>query len=98
MEYSPDLITLEDEDGNEHTFEVIDAADYQEERYLALVPYNEDPSATLEEDANLILMRVCEEDGEEYLDVVEDDEEFYNVGEMFANRLREVYDIEDGDV
>ncbi|MDO5601880.1 MAG: DUF1292 domain-containing protein [Oscillospiraceae bacterium] len=97
MEYSPDLITLEDEDGNEHTFEVIDAADYQEERYLAVVPYSEDPTALLEEDANLILMRICEEDGEEYLDVVEDDEEFYNVGEMFAERLREVYDIDDGE-
>ena len=38
-DYSPDLITLTDEDGKEFSFEVIDAADYNDERYLAVVPY-----------------------------------------------------------
>ena len=37
-DYSPDLITLTDEDGKEFSFEVIDAADYNDERYLAVVP------------------------------------------------------------
>ena len=32
-DYSPDLITLTDEDGKEFSFEVIDAADYNDERY-----------------------------------------------------------------
>ena len=41
-DYSPDLITLTDEDGKEFSFEVIDAADYNDERYLAVVPYAED--------------------------------------------------------
>ena len=27
-DYTPDLVTLEDEEGKEHTFEVIDAADH----------------------------------------------------------------------
>ena len=40
-DYSPDLITLTDEDGKEFSFEVIDAADYNDERYLAVVPYAE---------------------------------------------------------
>ena len=39
-------------------------------------------------------MRVGEENGEEYLDIVDDDEEFYNVGEIFARRLSELYDVE----
>lgn len=93
-EYEPDLITLTDEDGNEFSFEVIDAADFNEERYLAVVPYAEDSTEVLEEDANLIIMRVGEEEGEEFLDVVEDDEELIEVSAMFARRLEEIYDID----
>ena len=93
-DYSPDLITLTDEDGKEFSFEVIDAADYNDERYLAGVPYAEESTEQLEEDANLIIMRVGEEDGEEYLDVVDDDEELYEVSDMFARRLEELYDID----
>ena len=93
-DYSPDLITLTDEDGKEFSFEVIDAADCNDERYLAVVPYAEDSTEQLEEDANLIIMRVGEEDGEEYLDVVDDDEELYEVSDMFARRLEELYDID----
>ncbi|MFR1808658.1 MAG: DUF1292 domain-containing protein [Pygmaiobacter massiliensis] len=97
-ENTPDLMTLEDEDGVEHTFEVIDAVDYNGERYLAVVPYAESEEAAeaaLEEDAELIIMRVGEENGEEYLDIVEDDEELYNVGDIFAQRLEEMCDIDD---
>ena len=68
--------------------------DYNDERYLAVVPYAEDSTEQLEEDANLIIMRVGEEDGEEYLDVVDDDEELYEVSDMFARRLEELYDID----
>ena len=97
-DYTPDIITLEDEDGNEFRFEVIDAADYNDTRYLAVVPDKDSAAEQLEEDANLILMRVGEEDGEEYLDVVEDDNEVYEVGAMFAQRLSELYDIDADDL
>ncbi len=93
-DYSPDILTLTDEDGKEFSFEVIDAADFNDERYLAVVPYAEDSKEKLEEDASLIIMRVSEEDGEEYLDVVDDDEELYEVSELFAHRLEELYDID----
>ena len=43
-------------------------------------------------------MRVGEENGEEYLDVVEDDNEVYEVGAMFAQRLSELYDIDPEDL
>lgn len=93
-DYEPDIITLTDEDGKEYNFEVLDAADYNDARYLAVVPYAENSAEVLEEDANLILMRVNEEDGEEFLDIVEDDEELIQVGNMFAQRLQELYDID----
>ncbi|MEG0910179.1 MAG: DUF1292 domain-containing protein [Ruthenibacterium sp.] len=97
-DYDPDIITLTDEEGKEFSFEVIDAADYNDARYLAVVPYKEDSAEILEEDANLIIMKVNEEDGEEYLDVVDDDDEIYEVGGMFAERLSEIYDIDPEDL
>ncbi len=51
-DYSWTSSILTDEDGKEFSFEVIDAADYNDERYLAVVPYAEDSTEQLEEDAN----------------------------------------------
>ncbi|MEG0109980.1 MAG: DUF1292 domain-containing protein [Oscillospiraceae bacterium] len=95
-DYTPDILTLSDEDGKEFSFEVIDAADYNDIRYLAVVPYAE--GGSLEEDAELVIMRVGEDDGEEYLDVVEDDDELDEIATMFAERLSDVYDIDTGDI
>ena len=43
---------------------------------------------------NLVIMKVVEEDGEEFLDIVDDDEEFYEVGDLFAERLGDLYDVD----
>ncbi len=72
-EDQPDLMTLEDEDGNEITFEVIDALDYKGVHYLAVVEYAE-TEEDLDEDAQLVILSVGEDDEGEYLDVVDDDE------------------------
>lgn len=93
-DYTPDLMTLEDEEGNEHTFEVIDATDFNSQRYMAVVPYVEDPSKIEQEDMELIIMKVAEDEQGEYLDIVDDDNELYEVSEMFAQRLKDLYDIE----
>ena len=94
LDYEPDIITLIDENDEEHVFEVIDATDFNDERYLAVVPYAQDSKEFLEENASLLIMKVNEVDGEEFLDVVEDDEEFYNVSNIFAKRLEEFYELE----
>ena len=93
-EAAPDLLTLEDEDGKEVTFEVIDAT---EVRYLAVIPYQEDPES-LQEDAELILMRIGTDDEGEYMDIVDDDEELITVGKVFEERLRAMYDIDDSEL
>lgn len=92
-EYQPDLMTLEDEDGNEVTFEVIDALDHKGVHYLAVVEYVEDESQ-LDEDAQLVILSVGEDENGEYLDVVEDDETLIEVSKLFEQRLSENFDIE----
>lgn len=96
-EAAPDLLTLEDEDGKEVTFEVIDATKVNGTRYLAVIPYQEDPES-LQEDAELILMRIGTDDEGEYMDIVDDDEELITVGKVFEERLRAMYDIDDSEL
>ena len=96
-ETAPDLLTLEDEDGKEVTFEVIDATEVNGTRYLAVIPYQEDPES-LQEDAELILMRIGTDDEGEYMNIVDDDEELITVGKVFEERLRAMYDIDDSEL
>ena len=91
-EYQPDLITLEDEDGNEVTFEVIDALDHKGVHYLAVVEYTENEEDA--EDAQLVILSVGEDDEGEYLDVVEDDETLLEVSKLFEQRLSDDYEID----
>ena len=66
-------------------------------RYLAVIPYQEDPES-LQEDAELILMRIGTDDEGEYMDIVDDDEELITVGKVFEERLRAMYDIDDSEL
>ena len=91
-EYQPDLMTLEDEDGNEVTFEVIDALDHKGVHYLAVVEYTENEEDA--EDAQLVILSVGEDDEGEYLDVVEDDETLLEVSKLFEQRLSDEFEIE----
>ena len=96
-EATPGLLTLEDEDGKEVTFEVIDATEVNGTRYLAVIPYQEDPES-LQEDAELILMRIGTDEEGEYMDIVDDDEELLTVGKVFEERLSAMYDIDDSEL
>ena len=96
-EATPDLLTLEDEDGKEVTFEVIDATEVNGTRYLAVIPYQEDPES-LQEDAEMILMRIGTDEEGEYMDIVDDDEELLTVGKVFEERLSAMYDIDDSEL
>ena len=91
-QYQPDLMTLEDEDGNEVTFEVIDALDHKGVHYLAVVEYTENEEDA--EDAQLVILSVGEDDEGEYLDVVEDDETLLEVSKLFEQRLSDDYEID----
>jgi uncharacterized protein YrzB (UPF0473 family) len=69
-EYGNDFVTLIDEDGNEVEFEHIDTVEYQGTTYLAFIP----AELAVEEDAEVVIMQIVMEDGEEMLEAVEDDE------------------------
>jgi len=88
-DYNPDLITVTDEDGEEHTFEILDRIENDVAKYAAVVPVYDDPEDMLEDDGELIILRVEEEDGETYLCPIEDDNEFDEIGAIFQQRLED---------
>lgn len=95
--YSPDLITVTDDDGNEHVFEELDRIETDTARYVAVLPYFEDPEEMLEDDGEVIVLKVYEEDGETYLVQIEDENEYDEISEIFEERLAELFSYEDDD-
>lgn len=93
MEFGPDLMTLLDEEGNEHEFEVVDTLEDNEERYMALIPVFDDADELLEDDGELVILKVVQEEEEEFLEAIEDEEEFNRISAIFMERLEDDYDI-----
>lgn len=93
MEFGPDLMTILDEEGNEHEFEVADTLEDNDERYMALIPVFDDAEELLEDDGELVILKVVQEDEEEFLEAIEDEEEFNRVSAIFMERLQDDYDI-----
>lgn len=94
-EYIPEIYTLEDDEGNEHTFELVDVLEVEGCRYYAMIPYTEEgelaiPPADMsgEEDIDeLVILKSDPEDPEEMLASIDDDEEYERIGQMFMDRL-----------
>ena len=89
-EYTPEIVTIVDEEGNEHHFELLDKIETETGKYAALLPVPEDEEE-FEEDNELIILKVIEENDEFYLEPIEDDKEFNEIGEIFEERLIEIY-------
>lgn len=94
-EYNPDLITLADDEGKEYNFEVLDAIETDTARYLALLPTYDDPQKMLEDSGELVIVKVGEEDGEEYYYEIEDDEEYEMIADAFVERLEDFFEIDE---
>ncbi len=95
FDYDPDIITMEDDEGKEYTFEVLDAIEFEMGRYLALLPVYDNPKEQLDSDGELVVVKVEEEDGEEYFVDIEDDDEYETVSEAFIERLRDFFEIDE---
>ena len=94
-EYNPDIVTVVDENGEEHTFEELDRIETDSGRYVALIPVYEEAEDILDDDGELIILKVSEEDGETYLEPIEDDDEFNEIGKIFEERLSDMFSFEE---
>lgn len=97
MDYERDLVTLMDEDGVEHEFEVVDSLEVDDEEYIALVPVFENPEDSLEDSGELVILKMVtdEETNEEYYEAIDNEEEFTKIADLFMERLEEFFDFEE---
>ncbi len=94
-EYNPDIITLEDDDGKEYTFEVLDRIETDDSKYIALLPVYETPEKLLEDSGELVILKVVEENGEELFEDIDDDDEYDMVADAFTDRLQDLFEIDE---
>lgn len=94
--YMEDIVSVIDDDGVEHYFEEIDRVETEEgNRYVALLPIYDDETEILDDDGEVLILKVMEEDGETYLVQIEDENEFNEIGNIIEDRLIEKYEAED---
>lgn len=92
-EYGNSLVSVLDDEGNEHQFELLDAIETDDGRYVALLPIYDDAELALEDDGELVILEVVNDEGEDLLVPIEDDEVFEEIADAFQERLADYYEI-----
>ena len=88
------IITLNDEDGNEVHFEFLDLIEYNDEEYVILLPVEETDEA-----GEVVILKVEQtesEDEESYVGV-ENDEELNAVFAIFKDKYKDEFNFIDED-
>ncbi len=95
-EYNPDIVSVVDEDGVEHTFEELDRIETDAARYVALLPVYDEAEEILDDDGEVIILKVEENvGGETFLCPIEDAKEFDEVQAIFEERLQNLFEDEE---
>lgn len=90
-EFNPDIVSVIDEDGVEHIFEELDRIETDNGRYVALLPVFDEADDIIDDDGEIIILQVVEENGETFLCPIEDEKIFNEVGQIFEERLQDLF-------
>ena len=91
------IITLNDENGNEIKFEFLDFIDFENEQYVVLLPVLEEGE---EDDGEVVILKVedSEEDSDQESYVsVESEETLMKVFNIFKDKFKDEFDFVDSD-
>lgn len=92
-ENAPLIVSVIDEDGEEHIFEELDTIETDDNEYVALLPVYDDDIT--DEDGELIILKRNYDGDEIYLEPIEDEDEFMKIGRMFEDRLSDMFEFND---
>ena len=92
--YEPDLISVTDDDGTEIVFELLERYGTDDDVYVAITEYHDEAEEIVEADNEVIILKVLEENGEEYLAEIEDEMEFEQVSDILMAMVEKKYDVE----
>ena len=90
-DYSPDLITLIDESGKEHDFEILDTLEENGRVFYALMPVYEDKTDLLYNSGDFTILEAVDDSGEEELAEVDDRELRNRLRDLFEDRFNDMF-------
>ena len=86
-EFGPDFITVTDEDGNDIELEFIDALELNGVQYMAFFPADGEAPDGQEQEAEIVILKLVKENGEEFLSTPDTDEELNAAYDRFMEQL-----------
>lgn len=93
--YEPDLLSVTDEDGNEIVFELLERYETDDDVYVAITEYHDVAQEIVEADYEVIILKVVnDENGDEYLEEIQDDMEYEQVSDILMSMVEKKYDVE----
>lgn len=93
--YEPDLLSVTDEDGNEIVFELLERYETDDDVYVAITEYHDVAEEIVEADYEVIILKVVnDENGDEYLEEIEDEMEYEQVSDILMTMVEKKYDVE----
>ncbi|MCH5315227.1 MAG: DUF1292 domain-containing protein [Eubacterium sp.] len=92
--YEPDIISVNDEDGNEILFELLERYETDEDVYVAITRYYETDEEIVDGDFEVIILKVENDGDEEYLVEIEDELEYEQISDILMTKVEEKYEVE----
>lgn len=94
-DFSPEIITLIDDEGVEHIFEILDTIEYDDKEYYALYPVYENAEDMVADSGEYYIMESIETDDGFELAEVEDDDIVDKLSVIFERRFEEKFGYEE---
>lgn len=92
--YEPDIISVTDEDGNEILFELLERYETDNDIYVAITEFRDDAQEIVEADYEVIILKVVEDNGDEYLAEIDDEMEYEQVSDILMAMVEKKFDVE----
>lgn len=92
--YEPDIISVTDENGEEILFELLERYEDGDNVYVAITEYRDDDEEIVDGDYEVIILKVINDGDEEFLEEIEDEDEFSRISDILMKMVEEQYDVE----
>lgn len=92
--YEPDIISVTDENGEEILFELLERYESDNGVYVAITEYKDENEEVVDGDYEVIILKVVDDGEEEYLEEIEDEEEYNKVSDILMKMVEAQYDVE----